>query len=177
MSIEEIGVVSDIVGSVAVVLTLAFLAFQIDRARKEISRDNARELVRHNNEILLRLTEDSALLDVHVRGMKDLNSLTEAERVRWGAWLFTWITQTEQGYIDRKQKDLAGLDLDGYVEGLAAVFRSKGGAAIWPRLKDWYDPAFCEAVERQMARSSVTQLERIADPAWQPSPPAAKREG
>lgn len=175
MSIEELGVASDVIGAVAVILTLGFLAFQIDRARKEISRENAREMVRHNNEILLRLSDDQALLNVHIRGQKDFASLTEAERMQWGTWLFTWITQTEQGYIDLKQKDLSGLALDGYVEGLALTLRSNGGKAIWPRLKDWFDPAFCDALERQMARSSTTMMERITDLAWRPSSPTQTR--
>lgn len=171
MSIAEIGVVTEIIGAVAVVLTLAFLAFQINRARKELSRENARALIRHNNEILLRLADDSELLDVHVRGQQDFAALSEAERLKWASWLFCWITQTEQGFIDRQQKDFSGLDLDAYVEGLALTLRSKGGQAIWPRLKDWFDPAFCAAVERQVARSGTTQLERLADPRWRASPP------
>ncbi len=175
MTIEEVGIASDVVGSTAVVLTLIFLAFQIDRARREVSRENAREMVRHNNEILLRLSEDPELLDVHIRGQKDFESLTEAERMKWGTWLFTWITQTEQGYIDLKQKDLTGLQLDGYVEGLALTLRSSGGKAIWPRLKDWFEPTFCEALERQVARSSTTMLERVTDLTWQPPPPAQDR--
>lgn len=175
MSIEEIGVISDIVGSAAVVLTLFFLAFQIDRARREVSRENARDLIRHNNEILLRLSEDPGLLDVHIRGQKSFESLTEAERLKWGFWLFTWVTQTEQGFIDRKQKDFSGLDLDGYLEGLALTLRSNGGKAVWPRLKGWFDPNFCAAVERQVTRSSTTQIEQITDLAWQARPPAQDR--
>ena len=127
MSIEEIGVFSDIVGSVTVVLTLFFLAFQVDRARRELSRENARDLIRHNNEILLRLSDNPDLLDVFMKGQKSFENLTEAERQKWGIWLFTWINQTEQGFIDRKQKNISGLDLDGYLEGLALVFRSNSG--------------------------------------------------
>ena len=175
MSIEEIGVVSDIVGSVAVVLTLFFLAFQVNRARRELSRENARAMIRHNSEILLRLSDNPDLLDVHMRGQKSFENLTEAERIKWGTWLFTWVTQTEQGFIDRKQKDFSGLDLDGYLEGLALVFRSDGGKAMWPRLKGWFDPDFCEALERQVAKSSTTHLEQITDPAWQASPPPQHR--
>jgi hypothetical protein len=174
MSIEELGVAADVVGAVAVVLTLGFLAFQIDRARKEISRENVRAMVRHNNEILLKMSEHADLLDVHVRGQKDFASLTEAERLKWAFWLFTWITQTEQGYIDRKQGDFSGLELDGYVEGLALTLRSNGGKVIWPRLKGMFDPAFGEAVERQMATSSTTQIEQMTDLAWSPSPAQAR---
>jgi hypothetical protein len=175
MTIEEVGVVSDIVGSVAVVLTLFFLAFQVDRARRELSRENVREMIRHNNEILLRLSDNPDLLDAHMRGQKSFESLTEAERIKWGTWLYTWVTQTEQGFIDRKQKDFSGLDLDEYLEGLALVFRSDGGKTMWPRMKVWFDPTFCEALERQVARSSTTQIEQITDPAWQASPPVQHR--
>jgi hypothetical protein len=175
MTIEEVGVVSDIVGSVAVVLTLFFLAFQVDRARRELSRENVRDMIRHNNEILLRLSDNPDLLDAHIRGQTSFDSLTEAERMKWGTWLYTWVTQTEQGFIDRKQKDFSGLDLDAYLEGLALVFRSDGGKAMWPRMKVWFDATFCEALERQVARSSTTQIEQITDPAWQASPPAQHR--
>ena len=174
MTIEEVGVVSDIVGSVAVVLTLFFLAFQVDRARRELSRENARDLIRHNNEILLRLSDNPDLLDVHMRGQKSFENLTEAERIKWGTWLFTWITQTEQGFIDRKRKDFSGLDLDGYLEGLALVFRSSGGKAMWPRMKGWFDPTFCAALERQVERSSTTQIEQMTNLAQAP-PPAQPR--
>jgi hypothetical protein len=166
MALEELGVITDIVGSTAVILTLGFLAFQINRARLEVSRQNARDMINKNNDVLLRLSENDALLDVHIRGQKDYASLTEAERMKWAFWLFAWITQTEQGYIDRRQKDLSGMMLDEYVEGLALVLRSNGGQEMWPRAKAWFDPGFGEAVERQIAKSGTTQLERMADLDW-----------
>lgn len=166
MILSEIGVLTDIVGSVAVILTLGFLAFQVNRTRLEVSRQNARDMIKNNNDVLLRLSENDALLDVHIRGQKNYSSLTEAERMKWAFWLFAWITQTEQGYIDRRQKDFSGMMLDEYVEGLALVFRSTGGKEVWPRAKAWFDPDFCAAVERQIAKSSTTQLERMTDLEW-----------
>lgn len=168
MTIEELGIITDIGGSIAVIATLGFLAFQVSRARLEVSRQNARDMVNNNNDVLLRLSENDALLDVHIRGQKDFASLTEAERMKWGHWLFAWITQTEQGYIDRRLRDFSGMMLDEYVEGLALVLRSEGGKVMWPVLKAWFDPEFCAAVQRQIPKSSVTQLERIAG-AEQPS--------
>ena len=162
MTIEELGIITNIGGSIAVIVTLGFLAFQVSRARLEVSRQNVRDMVNNNNDVLLRLSENDALLDVHIRGQKDLASLTEAERMKWGYWLFAWITQTEQGYIDRRQRDFSGMMLDEYVEGLALVLRSRGGKEMWPALKAWFDPEFGAAVERQIAKSNTTQLERIA---------------
>ncbi len=162
MTIEELGIITDIGGSVAVIATLGFLAFQVSRARLEVSRQNARDMVNNNNDVLLRLSENDALLDVHIRGQKDFASLTEAERMKWAYWLFAWITQTEQGYIDRRQRDFSGMMLDEYVEGLALVLRSEGGKVMWLGLKAWFDPEFCTAVERQISKSSTTQVEHIA---------------
>lgn len=92
MTIEEFGIITDIGGSIAVIATLGFLAFQVSRARLEVSRQNARDMVNNNNDVLLRLSENDALLDVHIRGQKGFASLTEAERMKWGYWLFAWIT-------------------------------------------------------------------------------------
>jgi hypothetical protein len=39
-------------------------------------------------------------------------------------------------------------------------------------LKGMFDPAFCESIERQMAESSTTQIERMSDLAWK-APPLA----
>ena len=162
----ELGAVGDISGSIAIIITLVILVYQITRARKENSRENARDLIRHNNEILLKLSDDTELLDVHIRGQKNFESLTEAERLQWGLWLFTWITQTEQGFVDRQQKGFSGMDLDQYIEGVSLVLRSKGGKAVWPRMKGFFDTAFCEALERQMASSSMTQIEMMTDLEW-----------
>ncbi|GAM99859.1 hypothetical protein U91I_03514 [alpha proteobacterium U9-1i] len=84
--------------------------------------------------------------------------------MKWGFWLFAWITQTEQGYIDRRQRDFSGMMLDEYVEGLALVLRTEGGKVMWSALKAWFDPEFTAAVERQIEKSSTTQLELIAGP-------------
>lgn len=91
MSLEQIGVIAEIAGSVAVVLTLGFLAFQVNRARLDVSRQNARDMINNNNDVLLRLSENDALLDVHIRAQKDFSSLAEAERMKWGFLLFAWI--------------------------------------------------------------------------------------
>jgi hypothetical protein len=162
MTIEELGIIANIGSSVAVMLTLGFLAFQVRRARLEASRQNARDMINNNNDVLLRLSDNDALLDVHIRGQKDYASLTETERMKWAFWLFAWITQTEQGFVDRRQKDFSGLMLDEYTEGLALVLRTSGGQVMWPRMKAWFDPEFGQAVERQITKSNTTQLERIA---------------
>ncbi len=172
MTIEELGIIANIGSSIAVILTLGFLAFQVRRARLEASRQNARDMINNNNDVLLRLSDNDALLDVHIRAQKDYASLTEAERAKWAFWLFAWITQTEQGYVDRRQKDFSGMLLDECVEGLAMVFRSDGGGLAWRSLKPFFDADFASAVDRQIARSTFKQLdlEHIVGPK---SPPSA----
>jgi hypothetical protein len=64
MTIEELGIIANIGSSIAVILTLGFLAFQVRRARLEASRQNARDMINNNNEVLLRLSDNDALLDV-----------------------------------------------------------------------------------------------------------------
>ena len=34
------------------------------------------------------------------------------------------------------------------IGGVASVLRSDGGAVMWPRIRDWFDPEFAAEVEK-----------------------------
>ena len=56
---------------IAVLITLIFLTFQIRSTRIQLSRQNGRELLRQLSEIALTLSENSRLMEVHVKAQSD----------------------------------------------------------------------------------------------------------
>ncbi len=163
MSISELGSLGEFVASLAVFVTLVLLILQFRSARSEISIQVTREIKRHNNDTFHQLTQDSALMDVHIRGQRDFSALTEQEKVTWSLWMFTWITQTEDGYLARR----GGLPdmpwVDRYVTGIAAVLRSPGGAAIWPKLRGFFDDEFVRALDSRVEEDATTWLQMLLD--------------
>ena len=163
MSIAELGALGEFLASIAVFVTLVILIFQFRSARKDLSLQTTREIRRHNNDAFYQLTQDPTLMDAHIRGQLDIESLTEQEKVTWTLWVFTWITQTEEGYIARRNgiPDMAWVER--YMLGVATVLRSNGGSIIWPKLKLWFDEEFTVDLESKIAEGEETWLEVILD--------------
>ena len=98
-------------------------------------------------------------MDLHIRGQRDIESLTEQERLTWMVWLFTWITQTEDGFVARRS-GIPGMEwVDRYLLGVAVVLRSSGGAVVWPRMRAWFDEDFVTALDKKIDEDSVTYLQ------------------
>ena len=163
MSISELGSLGEFIASFAVFVTLVLLIFQFRSARREIAGQVTREIKRHNINTFYQLTQDSALMDVHIRGQRDFEALTEQEKVTWTLWMFTWISQTEDAYVARRDGIPDMTWVDRYVMGVASALRSPGGAAIWPKLRGWYDNDFVSAVDEKIDEESTTWQEMLLD--------------
>ncbi len=161
MSISELGSLGEFIGSIAVLVTLIILVSQVRGARIELSSQMTREIKRHNNETFHQLTQRSDLVDIHIRGQREYRNLSEAERVTWMIWLFTWITQTEDAWMARK-RGIPNMEwVDSYVEGVALVLRSEGGQIVWPRLRARFEKPFADALDRAVREGKSTFLEVI----------------
>ena len=161
MSISELGSLGEFVGSVAVLATLVILVFQVRGARAEISSQTRREIKRQNNETWHQLIQTPDLLDIHVRAQRDYSGLTEAEQLTWNTWMYTWITQTEDLWLSRKQGVMDAETLERYVLGVSLVLRSPGGRIVWPIIQVFYDRNFVDEVDRVIEKESTTWLEAL----------------
>ncbi len=159
MSISELGSLGELVGSIAVLITLIILVFQVRGARVELSGQITREIKRHNNETFHQLIQRPDLVDIHIRAQREYDGLSEVEKLTWISWLFTWITQTEDGWMARKH-GVANMEwVDRYVNGVALVLRSDGGKIVWPRLRGFFEKPFADALERTAREDNATYLD------------------
>jgi len=162
-TIQDFGSAGEFIGSIAVLVTLIILVVQVRTARTEISSQMAREFKQHNNDAFHQLTQNTELLNIYVQAQGDYESLTDAEKVRWQLWLFTWITQTEDGFIARRE-GIANMDwVDRYITGVALTLRSEGGKEGWPRLRGYFDSEFVEAVDRAITADTTTMMQQLLE--------------
>ena len=134
---------------------------QVRSARAEISTQRTRDIKRHNNEAFHQLTQDPSLTDLHIRAQTDFDSLDDVEKLRWGIWLFTWINQTEDGYLSGR----AGIPdmewVDSYILGVALVLRTTGGQHFWGRMRGFFDQDFADRLDQEIAAGTTTYLEAL----------------
>lgn len=165
MTISELGSLAEIIGSIAVIITLVILVFQVRGARLELSSQMTREIKRDNNDAFHQLIQSPDLVRVHIRGQREYHSLSEAEKLTWLIWLFTWINQTEDAWMARNRGILDMEWVDAYMLGVARVLRSEGGRIAWPKLRGNFEGPFTEALERTIREDEETFLDAILDPA------------
>ncbi|MFT4767913.1 MAG: hypothetical protein ACI8RN_001043, partial [Glaciecola sp.] len=90
-------------------------------------------------------------------------SLTDAEKVTWAIWLFTWINQAEDAWVV-SQRGMPNMEwVETYVTGVALVIRSDGGQAVWPRLRGFFDETFAEAVDQRVREGNESFLQALLD--------------
>lgn len=159
MTISELGSLGELIASVAVLISLVVLIYQIRDAKAELSSQINRELKYNNNQALRQLSSQPGLIDLHIRGQRDFESLSEVEALTWMTWLYTWINQTEDGWKERR-RGVADTDfVDGYILGIAIVLRSQGGAAVWPKMQAFFDGEFIRVLEAAIQEDDTTYLE------------------
>jgi len=161
VTISELGSLGEFVASVAVLISLVILIYQVRSAKLDFSSQITRELKSSNNQAFRQLTSQPGLMDLHVRAQRNFSSLSEAEALTWMTWLYTWITQTEDGWKER-ERGVPNMDfVDGYLLGVAMVLRSEGGAIAWPNLRGFFDEAFLQALDEVVREDDTAYLDLL----------------
>ena len=153
MNWEIIGIVSEVIASVAVVASLFYLARQIRQAKHEISLVGRQARANHATGVLQPLITSSDLPEICAKlEMLDYGDfgLSKVESIRFGAWFHTWL-QTEQGCFY--------LLPEGANDSLLRwMLSTPAGLEFWEKNKGIYDAPFVQRVE--MLKSDMQRIPR-----------------
>jgi hypothetical protein len=157
----ELGALGEFVSSLVVLATLLILLFQVRGARAEFTSQIIREIKRHNNQDIQLPFREPWTTEAHIRAQRDFDSLEKTEKLYWGVWLYSWITQTEDAWLMRR-RGIGEIEMvDNMVGGVASVLRSDGGQEMWPRIKHWFDTDFAAAVQAAIEANDATWLDTM----------------
>ena len=132
MSIMELGAIGEFVGSIAVVVTLAYLAIQIrtntDTVRETNSRVHTDRMIDHSRLI----AANRELTDIFRRGSADISQLDDLERWQFGTYLYSLFLDYQSEYHTNKR-----MRLDDY----HWAFQRKNLVRYLsrPGIRDWWD--------------------------------------
>ena len=89
MNWEAAGAIGEIVGAVAVVVSISYLAIQIRSQTREARLTATRELARDYRHVIETITGDEQLFAVYQKAMENFDALSAEERVRIHMRLFS----------------------------------------------------------------------------------------
>lgn len=108
MDWNALGALADLIGSVAVLITLIYLAIQI-RQNTEMGRETIlRNQTDRNMDNSKFIAGTPGLMDVFIRAMDDPNSVTKEERWKFGSYMYGMFLDFQEAYhfhTTRRQDD------------------------------------------------------------------------
>jgi hypothetical protein len=152
MNWDAIGAVGEIIGALAVVASLVYLAIQIRSQNRE-----TRMLAVHETSTAFResigVFSDPAKAEIYIRGNADFESLTDTEKFVLIAGMQGILRVWEEAYHQHQAGRLPNQIWDVMSKQYAAVISGQSLANVWELRKDFFDPNF---------REFVDSLERVA---------------
>ena len=146
MNWEAVGAIGEVVGALAVVLTLAYLARQIRLS----NRQDLLAAFRHNfdstNQFLASTLESAELAEIVVKGRASYEALTAAERLRFDHFHFIVLNIVESNLFQVKQtaekveREYAEWARENMQVVVAGYFAFPGTRTLWSHLEPYYDP-------------------------------------
>lgn len=85
--LQEYALIAEIVGGIAVVISLIYVAISVQENTAAIQSASAQSVTNASTELLLTIAENENLADLRMRGRADFESLEPLERSRYGLLL------------------------------------------------------------------------------------------
>lgn len=148
MTITELGAIGELVGGAAVLVTLVYLALQVNQSNA-IERERAnREVTRDGNQIYMAMREPE-FMRIMRRASVDFESLTNNERsLVTFRYLAPMVAHATSAFLAKREGLVAKSYADRWILNWVSVIRSPGFEVWWEVERHYFEPDFVREVER-----------------------------
>ncbi len=150
MDIMELGAIGELVGGVAVIATLIYLALQI-RQNTNLAQGTAqRELMDSFQANIDRVAQDPATWQ---EGCRSFETLSNEEQLRFAAMFNPWINQLEQVLRMGRRGLEAEDNIENYGNVCLSMVQEPGALEVWNRSKHLFFPMSRDYIETRLENS------------------------
>ena len=148
MNWEAIGAIGEIVGALAVFLTLVYLAMQIRQNTKAVQASAVDASISKVTSVRQSMYENAEVSRIYMKGLADPDDLDEESRTRFRLLMHNILLSISNIY---SQTSLAGLSVSTWESQLVLLTRvvtSPGGRWFWKEYQLEFEEIFREQVDR-----------------------------
>lgn len=152
MTIQDLGSIGEIVGAIATVASLIYLAVQI-RANTQTARSAAAQSVHEAFATWYRmLAADADLSQIAVNGLRDYEALSESERARFVATFMAFLSCSQDAFIKWREGSLSLELWSGWELVMMNLLIPPGGRAFWQERGYLFGKEFGDYVENHVMK-------------------------
>ena len=158
MNIMELGALGEFVGSIGVIVTLAYVAVQIRQNTQSVRVNNRRIETDRNIAHTRFAIATPGLMSIYRRGQEDPSDLTPDEYLVFASYHYSMVLDFEEKYLLQEQEGIRQSRVGPGYDRLVQVGRG-GGRQWWDRSHDNLnlDPGFVSYFNRLLAESDAAE--------------------
>jgi len=146
MNWDAIGAIGEIVGAVAVVISLLYLALQMRQNNKLVERNAVKEVIAERAEYNKFVASSPELSELYWKGMSNPEQLSEAEWLRYLSLFAPMARQLEASFIDMSHGYLTESRSASELKTMNRWLSQPGPQKYFQELGDGYDRDFIDKV-------------------------------
>jgi hypothetical protein len=147
MTLQDWGAVGEILGGVAVVLTLGYLAVQLKRSARATHRQTYHASAEAIAKLQFDLAQDAALHQLYRRALSEPDTLSADERLQAFYVLDSFFSLMEAFYLHNTEfREVASQER--WTRILTRLLATPGGARYWSERRWQYHVDFARYVDR-----------------------------
>jgi len=155
VTFEQLGSLGEIVGAIATVGTLWYLASQIRQSSRTDRASNFVQLMSDGQTIWDPIVESSEVADIYLRGLASFDALSEVERVRFHMILSKHFSNAQLAFRLHQE---GALQTELYQDTMGAMLtfaESPGIREWWAVARKWFHPEFANFVDAQFNQAAA----------------------
>jgi len=144
MSWDAVGAIGEVVGAIAVVITLLYLAVQTRQNTRAVQHATTRGVMEDANAWRFRIVEDPEIAELFRSGLRDPDSLSPNDRYRFRMFLDALVFHWQHAVMAGESIPAANI---------TRTLGRPGGQWYWSRAKDVLTPEFIAHVEELLGQT------------------------
>lgn len=154
MSLENLASFASVVSALAIVVSAIYAAIQIGQNTRAIRATAFQEVVNSFAEISFDIAKDEQLADLSLRAGRDLDALSEVERLRYSLMMLSFLRRAENVLFQSNTHMLTSEHWSGIRNSIKANLAPPGARECWRDIEDRLNPDFRAFVASILAEPS-----------------------
>ena len=131
MTLQDLSNLAQVIGAIAVVVSLFYVGFQIKRNTSAVRSATAQAIHNNYGDWYMNLMGDAELNRIALKGLKDYSSLNEIEKAQFIQTFMAFISFSQNAFYQWREKALSPWLWDGWELLTMNLLAAPGGKGFW----------------------------------------------
>lgn len=164
MTLDELQFAGNAVSTVAILISLVYLALQIRQAEK-----NQRALIQQGRATRISAAAQAlanpATAEAIHRCWDGARDISTVQLFQFSFVCRQMFIGAEDSFLQHQNSLLGEVAHASFIASMKAYLAAPGIRAMWNLTRDWYEPEFCEFIDRLLIEVKPARFDRLAE--WQ----------